>query len=74
MAGSRGRYLNLLMAISPTVAVLYHEIVIGQCERFEQFLHNLSEVIGQKSNATIIMDNEPFDQEAATILAYVKLH
>lgn len=66
VAASRGRNLNLLMAISPTVGVVYHEVVIGSVngELFGRFVDNLSEVIGEEFDATVIMDNAPIHRNA----------
>jgi len=69
VAASRGKHLNLLMAISPAVGIIFHEIIIGSVngERFQYFLDNLSEVIGEEFDATIIMDNAPIHRGAAMV-------
>lgn len=57
------------MAISPAVGSIFHEIIIGSVngERFQYFLDNLSEVIGEEFDATIIMDNAPIHRGAAMV-------
>lgn len=61
VAGSRGKHLNLIMAIAPNVGLLYHEICVGSVngERFQIFLDNLSTVIGEEFRAVVLMDNAP---------------
>ena len=56
--GSRGPNLNLVMAISPEVGVLYYEMFHGSMTaiRFGHFLDNLAVTL-KDMNVFIIMDN-----------------
>ena len=52
--------LNLLLAIAPNIGIVYHQVIVGRVNSvtFCLFLDNLSNVIGEEIDATIIMDNE----------------
>ena len=56
----------MLMTISPTVGIVYHELVIGSVTgpRFSTFTDNLSDVIGEDCHAVIIMDDAPIRRNA----------
>ena len=58
--GSPGPNLNLVMAISPGVGVLYYEMFHGSMTaiRFGHFLDNLAVTL-EDTDAFIIMDNAP---------------
>ena len=66
---SRGKNLNLLLAISPSAGIVYFEIVEGTVKRdvFEGFLENLSAVVGEEFGCTIIMDNAPIHGNCETV-------
>ena len=62
---SRGPNLNLTMAISSNVGIVYYELQRGSmnAQRFNTFLDNLSVVLGDEETF-VIMDNAPCHQGA----------
>ncbi len=67
VAGSRGQNLNIIMAISLEVGLLYHENVVGTVNAtiFDHFLVNLGLVIGHEQNIVLVMDNAPIHRNCA---------
>lgn len=61
VANSRGPSLNLILALSAEGGLAYFEITTGTTTRvkMQEFFDNLSQVIGQEFEVTIVMDNAP---------------
>ena len=61
VAGNRGPNLNIILAISPAVGTVYHELHVGIVNGsiFQNFLSNLGEVIGEMFDAVVVLDNAP---------------
>ena len=53
--------MNLILAISPSAGIVYFEIVVGTVNKeiFGGFIENLSKVVGEQFDCTMIMDNAP---------------
>lgn len=60
VTSSRGKNLNLLMAVTPAAGLYYYELEEGTitAARFDIFIQNLETVIGD-FNVFIVMDNAP---------------
>ena len=65
VAGSRGRSVNVIMAISPETGLVYHEIHIGTVNMaiFNNYIYNLSMQL-QDFRITLVMDNAAIHNQA----------
>ena len=76
MQFERGPNLNLVMAISPGVGVLYYELQRGTMngERFGAFMDNLATILEQMNaqNPVVVLDNAPVHRGATCGDAIVK--
>ena len=61
-----GCNLNIIMAISPGVGVVYKEVHLGtvNTEIFGVFLDNLGDIVSEEQEATVVMDNAPVHNNA----------
>ena len=60
VTSSKGKNLNLIMAVTPASGLYYYELEEGtvNAERFDAFLQNL-ERIADNFNVVVVMDNAP---------------
>ena len=60
VTSSKGKNLNLLMAVAPATGLYYHELEEGtvNAQRFDTFLQNLERIIGD-FNVVVVLDNAP---------------
>lgn len=65
VAGSRGRSVNIIMAISPETGLVYHEVHIGTVNMiiFNNFVYNISMQL-QDYRITLVMDNAAIHNQA----------
>ena len=65
VAGCRGCNLNIILAISPGVGVVYQEVHMAtvNAQMFAHFLDNLSDIV-EDQDITEIMDNAPVHNHA----------
>lgn len=61
VANSKGPNLHILLAISPAVGVVYHELHRGSTtrDRVNTFLFNLQHIAGEDQGVVVVMDNAP---------------
>ena len=75
-AGNRGRNLNIIMAISPAIGVVYHEQHHGSvnADIFQVFLDNLGIVIGDEFEVDVVMDNAPVHRNCEMVNPHHRVH
>ena len=76
VGGAKGKNVTLLLAVSPTVGLLYHEITSDNVnrQRFSDFLGNVATHVDNQVQHIVILDNAAIHHNLAAIPPNFNLH